>query len=217
MTDFTIDALIAENNMLAFGPEVVEQDRQDIADMLMYADFFASQSYPMQDSWMGWLEYYRSQLIKAGCKLTSPLVKEPMFITDARELDTIGFGLKGAVRAANLIALAHRSLKAARLNDYASHFFQYATESGSLGRFQVLPCEAIAGTDIVRILLLGVHVSATLNSGWVGGDWRKSREMVVRLGGGLYEFNRSAYAAHRARIRARLSEVSNFNIRRVSI
>lgn len=217
MTDLNIDALIADNNMLAFAPGVSEQDRNDIADMLMYADFFASQSYRMQDGWTGWLEYYRSQLIKAGCKLKSPLVKEPMFITDARELDTIGFGLKGAVRAANLIALAHRSLKAARLNDYASHFFQYATGSGALSRFQVLPCEAIAGTDIVRILLLGVHASATLSSEWVGGDWRESREMVVRLGGGLYEFNRLAYAAHRERIRARLIDVSSFNIRQVSI
>lgn len=217
MTNLNIDALIANNNMLAFAPGVSEQDRNDIADMLMYADFFASQSYRMQDGWNGWLDYYRSQVVKAGCKLKSPLVKEPMFITDAGELDTIGFGLKGAVRAANLIALAHRSLKAARLNDYASHFFQYATESGSFSHFQVLPCETVAGTDVLHILLLGVHASATVNSQIVGGDWRQSREMVVRLGGGLYEFNRTSYAAHRERIRSRLAQVGTFNIRQITI
>ena len=184
---------------------------------MLYADFFATQSYRQAENWTTWLNYYRSQLLASGCRLKSIIVKEPMFITDARDLDEVGFAVTGSVRVANLMALMRRSFKAARLNEFARHFFQYGAGSGGLNSFQVVPCEAVAGTDEVHILLCGLHASTRVESESRGGDWRTRREMVVRLGGGVYAFDRSAYAAHRERIRARLNAVGRFNIQQISI
>lgn len=217
MTSATVEALIVRSNMISFSQGVTAADQRDIADLLLYADFFATQSYRKAENWTTWLNYYRSQLIATGCSLKSTIVKEPVFITDAQDLDKLGFAVTGSVRVANLMALMQRSFKAARLSEFSRHFFQYGAGSGGLNSFQVVPCEAIAGTDQIHILLCGLHASARADSESRGGDWRIKREMVVRLGGGVYAFDRSAYALHRERIRARLNAVGRFNIQQISI
>ncbi|MBX8576448.1 hypothetical protein [Pseudomonas cichorii] len=215
MTSQTFNALIAGSNIISFSSSVSVQARQDIADMLLYAEFFATQSYRPNEFWTSWLNYYRSSLVRSGCKLKSQIVKQPMVINDAEELDVISFDITGSVSVGNLLELTRRSFKAARLNQYAQHFFQYGSGSGAVGNFQVVPCEEVAGE--VHLLLCGLNASATVTSDSRGGDSWIKREMVVRLGGGVYGFTSAAFAPQRERIRARLKEVGNFNIRQINI
>jgi len=216
MSVLNTNAVVTGKNIISFAPGISLEDREDIIDVMMYADFFSSQSYRQKTQWTSWMQYYRKQLEYSGCQLRSLLVKEPMVINSAGELDQISFGVKGSVRINNLMDLARRSFKAARLNEYARHFFEYGSDSGSISAFQVVPCERIETGD-VSILICGLHASATVTSESVGGDWRVNREMVVRLAGGVYSFNGQAFAAHRERIRTRLRAVARFNIQQVSI
>ncbi|GFM89509.1 hypothetical protein PSCICO_49080 [Pseudomonas cichorii] len=215
MASQDFNALIAGNTIVSFSSTVSRQAREDIADMLLYAEFFATQSYRPNEFWTSWLNYYRSTLVRSGCKLKSQIVKEPMVITGAEELDSISFDITGSVRVDNLLELTRRSFKAARLNQYARHFFQYGSGSGSVGNFQIVPCEEVAGE--VHLLLCGLHASSTITSDSRGGDSWINREMVVRLGGGVYAFNRTVFASQRERIRARLKAVGNLNIRQIDI
>ncbi|RMQ50565.1 hypothetical protein ALQ04_03832 [Pseudomonas cichorii] len=215
MKNQDFNALLVGNTIVSFSPGVSAQSREDIADLLMYADFFASQSYRPGEFWTSWLNYYRSSLVSSGCKLTSQIVKEPMFITSAEQLDSISFEIAGSVHVENLVELARRSFKAVRLNQYARYFFQYGAGTGTVGNFQVVPCEEVGGQ--IHILLCGVHARSTATSDSRGGDSWINREMIVRLGGGVYAFNSQVFASHRERIRTRLKAVGNFNIRQINI
>lgn len=215
MSDATNNAVIAGKNLVSFSG-VPMSSRGDILDMLMYADFFATQTWRPQSQWSSWIEYYRKQLGASGCRLISQIVKQPAFIKQAGELDNLGFGVTGSVRVRELMDLARRSFKAARLNEYARHFFESGSASGYYSTFQVVPCEKV-GTDDILILICGLHASATVTSESMGGDWWTNREMVVRLAGGVYNFNSQAYAPHRQRIQTRLDEMGKFNIQQVSI
>lgn len=209
------NAAVAGNNLFSFSG-VASHHRTDIMNMLMYADYYATQTWRPQSQWTSWINYYRNRLTSSGCNLKGHIVKPAMVINRASELDTISFEVVGSVRVSDLIALAQRSFRAARLNEYARHFFESGSGSGYTSAFQVVPCESV-GPDEVSILVCALHASATVASDGRGGDWRVNREMVVRLVGGVYSFSSEAYAPHRERIRSRLQEVANFNIRMIDI
>ncbi|WP_426142941.1 hypothetical protein [Pseudomonas sp. DWP3-1-2] len=209
------NAVISGNHLISF-PELSETQRQDVIDLMMYADFYASQTWRREEQWTSWMQYYQKQLLASGCQLVSNIVKEPIYITDASELDHIGFGVTGTARVGKLLELAQRSFKAARVSHYARHFFEFGSAAGSLSAFQVVPCEPVDG-DTVRILICGLNASATVVSDDRGGDWRVNREMVIRLSGGIYSLSQKDYTAHRDRIRTRLLQVSRYNLRGVNI
>jgi hypothetical protein len=216
MNEFESNALVTGNNIVSFSTGVTPSDRADLLDLMMYADIYASQSYRRERDWTSWMLYYRKQLEYSGCRLRSLIVKEPMVINSARELDDIGFSVKGSVRIANLLELTHRSIKAARLSEYARHFFEYGSDSGSLSAFQVVPCENLAGGEI-SFLVCGLHASATATSDDRGGDWLVGREMVVRVAGGVYSLTGQDFTTHRERIRSRLQDIGRFNINHINI
>lgn len=215
MNGLNNNAVITGTSLISFSG-VSASFRNDILDVLMYADFYATQTWRPQSQWTSWMEYYRKQLVYSGCQLKSLLVKEPMVINHARELDRVSFGIVGSAKASGLLELAQRSFKAARLSEYARHFFQFGSDAGYFSAFQVVPCESTSAGD-VSILVCGVHASATVTSGSRGGDWQSDREMVVRLAGGVYQLNEKVYAAHRQRIQSRLLEAGRFNLQQLSI
>jgi len=216
MNEFESSSVVAGNNIVSFASEVTAADRADLLDLMMYADIYASQAYRREQNWISWMLYFRKQLEYSGCRFRSLIVKEPMVINSARELDDIGFSVKGNVRIGSLLELTRRSFKAARLSEYARHFFEYGSDSGFLSTFQVVPCENLA-EDELSFLVCGLHASATVTSDDRGGDWRVDREMVVRVAGGVYSLRRQDFSAHQGRIRARLREIGRFNINQISI
>jgi len=209
------NAVIAGNNLFSFS-RVPRQHRTDIQDLFMYADYRANQIWRPHSQWTSWINYYRSQLINSGCELKSQIVKPAMAINSARELDNISFGVTGTVRVGGLMDLARRSFRAARLSEHARHFFEYGVDSGYSSSFQVVPCIG-TGADDVSIMICGLHVTANVDSDSRGGDRQAHREMIVRIAGGVYNFNGSAFAPYRSRIQSRLLEVGRFNLELLSV
>lgn len=208
-------AVIAGTHLIAF-PGLSAERKQDIIDLMMYADFYASQTWRREEQWTSWIQYYQAQLLTSGCKLRSAIVKPPMYITDASELDHVGIGITGTINVNNLLDLAQRSFKAARISQFARHFFEFGTASGSRSAFLMVPCERLDADD-VSILLCGLHAKATINSESRGGDWRTNREMLVRLSGGVYSFSQQAYSERREVIRRRLNDVARYNLQGINI
>jgi hypothetical protein len=215
MSEDIDNAYVTGNSLVSFS-DVDPHHRNDILDLLMYADFFATQTWRPHSNWTSWIEYYRKQLTYSGCQLKSQIVKQPMVISSARELDNVSFGVTGSVRVKGLMDLARRSFRTARLCEQARHFFEFGTGSGYFSHFQIVPCETV-GTDEVSILVCGLHARASVVSDSRGGDWRVNREMVVRLAGGVYTFNGQSFSPHRQRIQSRLLEVGRSNIHGLSI
>lgn len=215
MNELTHNAVIAGKNLISFSG-VAKSQRADIIDMLMYADFYASQTWSREKYWTSWINYYRSQLLRSGCQLRSQIVKPAMVINSASELDNISFSVTGSVRVSGLMELAQRSFRETRLNEYARHFFEAGSGSGHLSSFQVVPCES-NGADDVSILICGLHASASAVNESRGGDWWTARDIVVRLAGGVYNFNQERFAPHRQRIQSRLLETSRFNLQQITI
>lgn len=209
------NACIAGKNLVSFSG-VSSQHRDDIMDVLMLADFRATQTWRPHSQWTSWINNYRSHLISSGFQLKSQIVKPAMVINCASELDNVSLGVTGSLCADNLMDLARRSFKAARLTEHARQFFEFGTEPGRFGTFQVVPCEHIGSND-VAILICALHASANLSSESRGGDWRINREMVVRLAGGVYHFNGDRHAEHRARIQARLDGVGRLDLQHLSV
>ena len=210
------NAVIAGQNIVSFSPGTNAADRADLLDLMMYADVYASQSYRKNEHWLSWMLYYRKQLEYSGCRLRSSIVKAPMVINNARELDKIRIGFNSEIHAGKLLDLARRSFKAAALSRYAQHFFEFGSDSGSVNTFQVVPCESLAEGEI-SFLVCGLHASASVSSESRGGDWRLNREMVVTVAGGVYSLGGQDFSAHRGRIRSRLQTIGRFNIAHIDI
>ena len=215
MNELTNNAVIAGKNLISFS-DVTKSQRADILDMLMYADFYATQAWSREKYWTSWINYYRTQLAYSGCQLKSLIVKPAMVINAASELDNISFSVNGSVRVSGLMELARRSFREARLSEYARHFFESGSDSGYLSTFQVVPCES-AGADDVSILICGLQASASAVNESRGGDSWTARDIVVRLAGGVYNFNQERFAPHRQRIQSRLLETSRFNLQQITI
>ncbi len=208
-------AVIGDTNLISFSG-VSREDRADILDLMMYADFSASQTWRREEHWTSWIDYYRKRLEACGCRRSTNIVKQPMVISSAAELDNLSFGVVGNVAVNGLLQLARRSIKAARLSQYAQHFFEMGEGRQALSTFQIVPCET-ASPGEVSILVCGLYASATATREGRGGDWRTDRQMVVRLAGSAYSFSQAGYDPYRQRVQTHFENTGPFNIRPISI
>jgi hypothetical protein len=216
MSGSVSSAVVANSNLVSFVNGLSAQERDDVLDLLMYADFFATQSFRQTSQWTSWLGYYRQQLERSGCQLQSLLVSPPTVIKSRAQLQGVDIAVKGTIAADNLLGMVRRSLRTAALDQYAGHFFQAGTGDGSISAFQVVPCEKTSNAEI-QILLCGLYASAHAEERNRGGHRWTDRDMVIRLAGGVYVFNTQVYSEHRARIRSKLRLTANFTIQRIEI
>ncbi|WP_297844388.1 hypothetical protein [Pseudomonas sp.] len=199
---------IAGNNLVSFSVGMSNQEKEDVLDLLLYADFFASQAYDRRLFWKNWLDYYRNRLVRHGCSLKSLIVRDPVVITDPHELDRLTFSIVGKEGSAELASMVQASFSAMRINQYAREFLQRGTGAGRVGSFQIVPCERTADGEI-RIFLCALQVNAleVVDEGWF---WKTSvRDLVFRLVGGAYAFSSDRYAPSRNEIRNKLIQNSS--------
>lgn len=196
---------ITGGNLVSFAAGLSVEEKEDILDLLAYADFFASQAWNRQEYWTSWIGYYRNRLENRGCQLRSPIVKEPMVVSDTLELDRITYEIAGVEGSEQLARLVENTFQAMRINDFAQDFFTSNVGKGRLGAFQVVPCERNAAGEVL-VLLCALHISANSQVTDLGFWTRSKQEMVLYIKGGVYSFSRDRYAPYREGIRAKLTE-----------
>lgn len=210
MSEMTSSSVIAGSNLVSFMAGITREEKKDLSDLLRYADYFASQTYDRSEFWTSWMEYYRNRLERFST-VRARIVKEPMVITDAEELEQITAGVNGTAGSASLGRLMQQSLQKVRFDKDAQLFFQHGRGSGRLRTFQVVGCEKTPDGRIL-IMLCALHANAYTEVDIFGLSERVERDIVLRITGGVYEFHRDQYATQRENINSKLRNVTRLAI-----
>ncbi|MCD5989927.1 hypothetical protein KDX30_18695 [Pseudomonas sp. CDFA 553] len=210
MSEMTSSVVVAGSNLISFMAGLTREEKKDVSDLLRYADYFASQTYDRSELWTSWMGYYRNRLEKFST-VKARIVKEPMVITDAEELEQITASVVGTTGSTSLARLMQHSLRTVRIDKDAQLFFQHGRGSGRLRTFQVVGCEKTPAGQIL-IVLCALHANAYTEVDILGLSERIQRDIVLRISGGVYELDREQYAMQRESITSKLRYVTRLAI-----
>jgi hypothetical protein len=206
---------IVGQSLVSLFESIAPQDRDDILDCLLRVDGVAGlvsreQNFPY------WVYRYGQGLEHRGCEKLSPIIHQPQVISCASELESITFEVIKSTGFQALATQAKASLKAARVRDLARHFF--AREGGvtDVARFQVVPSSAGARQEII-LLVCSVQISGHVDTRDFDFWTQTRRDMVLRISGGAYRFDRDQYARHRRRVKQELGARAGSEIQRFEL
>ncbi|MFQ6574333.1 hypothetical protein [Pseudomonas sp. UM16] len=202
-----LEAYLAANALVTFDPGLAQAERQDALDMLMHAHGFASKSYDSRVHWKSWMDHYRNRLEKHGCQQLSLITEQPRVITSAKELQSIAATVVGDV---GTVALANRVTTAigrVRKSQYADRFFSNGKSGGGLSDFLAVPWEKERSGELL-LLVFGMNISLSVETRDFDFWTQTQRDMVLRVVGGLYRFDRGVYANHRESISQSLKSMT---------
>jgi hypothetical protein len=207
---------VVGSNLVSLYGGINRQDREDIMECLLGAHVFASRHFDQRQDYSNWFFRYRTRLQSRGCVFVSPIIHQPQVITSATELDSTTFGVVRAAGSRTLAELTQAAWKGMRATDYANKFFKHGDADGVIGNIQVVPCTLEASGDI-NMLICGISLTGTVDIKDYDFWTETRREMLLRITGGLYRFDRTAYARYRAQIRNELGRDFERAIRRFPI
>ncbi|MBD8119847.1 hypothetical protein IFT62_01330 [Pseudomonas lutea] len=193
------------SNLVSLYEGVNRQDRENIMECLLGAHMFASRHFDQRRDYSNWFFRYRTRLQSRGCVFVSPIIHQPRVISSAAELDSSTFRVVRAVGSRILAELVQASWKGMRANEYANQFFKHGDADGVIGNVQVVPCTVEATGDI-NMLICSISLTGTVDIKDYDFWTETRREMLLRISGGLYRFDRTVYAAYRAQIRSELGK-----------
>lgn len=209
-----IGAVIGESLVSLFAG-IAQQDRDDVFDCLLKADSVAGK-VSQRENFPYWVFRYGQSLEQRGFKKLSPIIHQPQVITQASELESVTFAVIDSAGSRALARQAVSSLQAVLKGGHARHFFQSNAQRSELARFQLLPC--LAGHDNQLIMLVcSIQVTGYAEPPDADFWGRSRREMVLRIIGGAYRFDRTVYARMRDAVRRELGDAARNAIRTFSI
>lgn len=195
---------IVGSNLISLYDGVARQDREDILDCLSHAHVFASRYHDQRDDYSNWLFRYRTRLESRGCILVSPIRHTPQVIFHASELDSATFDIIDSAGSRALAELADASWRSMKLSQHARHFFSRGSGNGEVGRFQTVPCMSDSYGDVL-MLICAIRLTETVDTRDFDFWTDTRREMLLRISGGVYRFDRAVYSGYRALIRMQLN------------
>lgn len=187
----------SSNSWVAFVPDVAQQEREDIQDVLLYADLFASQVHNRKKDWHSWMHIYRDRLMARGFQRKSIIVGDSELLSSVDDLARATFKIIGSSASRQLVEFVRESFDGLGINQMADAFFRGNLEPDALGDFQVIPCEKTVSGE-VSVLLCALHLSAEYSQG-------SRRRLILHFKGGGYKFDSRAYAQHRSTVSDYLS------------
>ncbi|WP_295476606.1 hypothetical protein [uncultured Pseudomonas sp.] len=193
------------DSLLAFYASVPTEYRDDIQDVLLYAQLFASHLNDFQGQWHNWMHYYRDRLESHGFVRQNLVIKDAVLLSSVSDFETASFRLASSVASAEVSALVRGAVRWLGIRDMATAYFRGGGFSESRGSMQIVPCEmTIDGLPSLMLCALRVGV----DHGSAG-----MRRLVLHFKGGSYRFEPQRYAARRASVQAYLAGKSHAVIR----
>ncbi len=177
------------NSWVGFVPGVAQQEREDIQDVLLYANLFASQFYTRKNDWHSWMHVYLGRLMARGFQRKSIIVGDSELLSSVDDLDRATFKVIGSSASRQLVELVRESFDGLGINQMADAFFRGNLVPGYLGSFEVVPCEKTVSGE-VSVLLCSMLLSAEYSQG-------SQRRLILHFKGGGCTFDSEAYAQHR--------------------
>lgn len=194
------------SSIVPFGPGLGRDTRDDICDLLLYADGFASHAYSRELYWNSWLHYHQQVLQKHCCKSLSVVSTPTLFIHEVSELDSINLNITSYDDPQRLFELAGLVLQTLGIHAFAERFFRQGQAGDRVLSWQVAPCEINAHGEII-LMNFGLSLRTKMGERAGGSSGPLDREIVLKISGGVYVFDADAYAAFfRQQVRDRLRD-----------
>jgi hypothetical protein len=207
-------AAIVGSNLVALAETLSREDRQDVMDLLLYAELEANKKYDKNELAKSWMNHYQRTLVTHGCELKSFLNEEPIFVPSTNGLHGVALSLIGSEGSAQLERLARSAIEALKLDAFASEFYQGQAAAKNTLVFSITPCE-LTPTGEPAVFFCGLKLVSTID---VKGAWlwkTTFRDVSLFPAGGTFIFKREAYAKHRQRLRDEAALQSDRFIRNI--
>jgi hypothetical protein len=206
---------IVGNSLVSLSADIDRQDKDDIFNCLLRAERVAGQ-VSRDEHFAYWVYRYGKALEHRAWAKSSPIIHQPAVITCPSDLEDISFGVINSAGSLWLARQAVASLRASQFQRHAKHFFENDSEQSVTAGFQVVPCLVSAGKTIT-LLVCGVQITGHVESRDFDFWTQCRRDMVLRISGGSYQFNRDTYAKYRESDARQISESSRQAIQTFSI
>jgi hypothetical protein len=197
---------IVGNSLVSLSTEISRQDRDDIFTCLLRAERVAGK-VSRDEHFAYWAYRYGKALEQRGCLKSSAIIHQPAVINSAAELEDISFGVINSAGSLLLAQQAVASLKASEFQRQGNQFFESDSQQSVTAAFQVVPCLMNTGKT-VTLLVCGVHIAGQVETRDFDFWSHSRREMVLRITGGAYQFDRDTYAMYREKDASQIGEGS---------
>lgn len=197
---------IVGNSLVSLSAGIGMEDREDLFDCLLRVDRLAGQ-VRREEHFSFWTFRYGVGLEQRGFVKTGSIVHQPTVIKSACELKRVTFDITRSVGSAALARQAIASLEAMQLRGMAGQFFTNGSGQSDLARFQIVPCVANNSAQLL-VTTCGVQLTGYADVRDYDFWTQTSRDMVLRISGGVYRFDRAIYDMHRERIRRELEQAA---------
>jgi hypothetical protein len=199
-------AAIVGNSLVSMSAGTYSQDRDDLFNCLLRVDRLAGQ-VSREEHFSYWTYRYGMGLQQRGFIRTESIDHQPTVINSASALKSITFDVTRKTASAELARQAISSLEAMQLRGLADRFFTNGSGRSDLARFQVVPCQT-GRYGQVSVVVCGVQLTGYADVRDHEFWNQTSRDMVLRISGAVYRFDRDAYALHREKIRQELGNAA---------
>lgn len=204
-------AVLIKNNLVSFSPDMAPQDIQDLMTLMMYAELSANTRFDQKLHTKRWMDHYQSRLVKYGCSLASFLAEDELTATDMHQMRGWLLQFIGTLGSEELKGLAMRSFEALRVDERAQRYLAASAASAGAGSAQVMkitPCQLTASGEVL-VFFCGMRLlrSEHVESSWHWDD--KMRYVSFIPNGGVYHFDRVAFAVHREKLGEALKRQSS--------
>lgn len=186
-----------------FADDVAEQDRQDILNLMLYAQVSASKKYNKNEQANKWMDYYQGRLVKYGCSLGAFVAPDVIVVSDLQSFRDLEFKIVGVSGARAFIKHAKASFAALQVNKKAVDFFRGYSGAERAITVDISSCE-LTDKGAVLLLFCGVNFSSSIEVRQSFFHEEKYYDLIVRPNGGAFLFDRDKYAVHRASILIKL-------------
>ena len=192
-----VSGMVIGNTVVALHEGIpAGSDREDVLSCLAHADDFASRYFDPKREYQNWLFRYHTRLQQRGWTLINPIQHTPQVIFDASELENVTYKIFDSVNSRRLAKLAQAAWSSLKTNRLARGFFSGGHRNGELGRMQLIPCALDANGDIT-LLTYCIRLTGTVDTRDFDLWTVTQREMLLRISGGVYRFDRVTYARYR--------------------
>lgn len=196
---------VVGNSLVSLSTEISGQDQDDIFNCLLRAERVAGR-VSRDENFAYWVYRYGKALEHRSWTKSSAIIHQPDVITCAADFENISFGVINSAGSLLLAQQAAASLKASQFHRQAKHFFESDGEQSVSAGFQVVPC-LVNSERRITLMVCGVQITGNAESRDFDFWTETRRDMVLRITGGAYQFDRDAYAIYRDRDAAQAGEI----------
>ena len=208
--------VIVGSSVVSLFEGIASQDRQDILDCISHAHQFASKHFDQRADYVNWLFRYRERLNSRGCVLKYPIMQEPKVVNSPSDLDSVAFNIITSGGSDLLVAQARECWRALRVRQYASQFLGSGVGNQELMRLQLVPCMQDDAGDIA-LLLCCIRLTGSEEVRDFDFWTQTRKEMLLRISGGVYRFERAVFGKYRDQIRSQLTRDADSAIKEFPI